>query len=144
LNWASSLNATGYNVKRSTTNAGSYSFVASIASQIFTNTGLSNGTLYYFVVSSTNAAGESANSLPVSARAIASSAPQLSSSVSAAQLQLAWPQDHTGWILLAQTNSAGDGLGTNWVPVATSTNTNQLAIPVDSNQGSVFFRLVSP
>jgi len=44
--------------------------------------------------------------------------------------------------LQAQTNSAGQGLGTNWVDVLGSTLTNQMIIPMDGNNGSVFYLLL--
>jgi hypothetical protein len=59
-------------------------------------------------------------------------------------LTLSWPADHTGWRLQVQTNTLGTGLGTNWVTVANSTATNQVAIPPNHTNGSVFFRLVYP
>jgi len=55
-------------------------------------------------------------------------------------LTLTWPTDHIGWRLQAQTN----GLGTNWVEVAAAATTNQLVIPVNHANGTVFFRLVYP
>jgi len=44
----------------------------------------------------------------------------------------------------AQTNAPGGGLGTNWVRIANSSNTNALSVPLVSTNGSVFFRLVYP
>jgi hypothetical protein len=41
-------------------------------------------------------------------------------------------------------NSPAAGLGTNWVTVPGSTMTNSLTLPVDANNGSVFFRLIYP
>src|SRR6185503_5002100 len=67
LSWTASTGATGYNVKRSTTNGGPYTTVASPAGTSFTNTNLTNGTTFFFVVTATNASGESANSSQVSA-----------------------------------------------------------------------------
>ena len=64
----------------------------------------------------------------------------LTSSVSGNQLTLAWPASYQGWILEAQTNS----LTGTWVPVAGTGLTNQIAIPIDPAQGSVFFQLVPP
>jgi pectate lyase len=66
LSWAASSGATTYNVKRSTTSGGPYATIASVASTNYTNTGLTNGVTYYFVVSALNSAGESANSAQVS------------------------------------------------------------------------------
>ncbi|HEX7577650.1 MAG TPA: hypothetical protein VF430_06400, partial [Verrucomicrobiae bacterium] len=50
LTWNSSNGATNYIVKRSTTSGSGYTGIATNASLAFTNTGLVNGTLYYFVV----------------------------------------------------------------------------------------------
>ncbi len=68
LIWTASSGATSYNVKRATVNGGPYTTIASgVTATSYVNTGLSNGTTYYFVVSAVNAAGESANSTQVSA-----------------------------------------------------------------------------
>jgi hypothetical protein len=67
LNWQTSAGATSYNVKRSTTNGGPYITIASPTTTGYTNTGLSIGSTYYYVVSGVNAAGESTNSSQVSA-----------------------------------------------------------------------------
>jgi len=62
--------------------------------------------------------------------------------VSNNQLTLSWPADHIGWTLQVQTNSTGTGLGTNWVSVAGSSATNQMVLPIDPNNGAVFFRII--
>jgi predicted carbohydrate-binding protein with CBM5 and CBM33 domain len=68
LSWNAASGATGYNVKRSTTNGGPYTNVATnVTSTSYTNTGLTNGTTYYYVVTAVNASGES----PVSTQASA-------------------------------------------------------------------------
>ena len=67
LAWAASSGAASYNVKRSTTSGGPYATVASVTGTSFTNTGLTNGTTYFFVVSAVNGAGESMNSTQVNA-----------------------------------------------------------------------------
>ena len=68
LTWNASAGATSYNVKRSTTNGGPYSNVATgVTATSYTNTGLTNGTPYYSVVTAVNAGGES----PVSNQASA-------------------------------------------------------------------------
>lgn len=54
-----------------------YTTVGTATSTTFTNTGLTNGTTYYFVVTATNTAGESGNSSQVSATPTASTLQQL-------------------------------------------------------------------
>jgi alpha-N-arabinofuranosidase len=144
LNWSVSATATNYFVKRSTTSGSGFVNIATNASLAFTNTGLNNGTLYYFVVSALNAFGESTNSTQASARPTSSAPTQLGFITAGNQLQLSWPADHTGWLLQAQTNTLTSGLGTNWVNVPASMQTNQMSVPLNSANGSVFFRLIKP
>ncbi len=67
LSWNASAGATSYRVKRSTTSGSGYAAIASPATTSYTDTGLTNGTVYYYVVTAVNAAGESANSPQASA-----------------------------------------------------------------------------
>ena len=67
-----------------------------------------------------------------------------SSDLTGNQFELNWPADHTGWQLQSQTNSLPAGLGTNWVNVAGSEQTNDVVWPMNAADGAVFFRLVSP
>jgi len=67
LTWNASSSATSYNVKRSTSNGSGYATIASPNTTSFSDTGLTNGTPYYYVVSAVNSAGESPNSAQVSA-----------------------------------------------------------------------------
>jgi Glycoside hydrolase family 44/Fibronectin type III domain len=67
LNWNASTGATGYHVKRSTTNGGPYTQVGAPSVANYTDPNLTNGTAYSYVVSALNAYGESANSGQVSA-----------------------------------------------------------------------------
>ena len=59
-------------------------------------------------------------------------------------LGLSWPADHIGWRLQVQANTLAQGLFTNWVDVAGSTITNQMSIPINTTNGSVFYRLSYP
>ena len=148
LGWSASSGATGYNLKRSTTNGGPYAVIASNVSGLaYTNSGLANGTRYYFVVSATNSAGESANSTLISALPVSPMPTDLTSVVSSGQLQLTWPLDHTGWRLLMQTNNLANGISFNtndWGPVANSQQTNRISLPVLPSQPAEFYRLVYP
>lgn len=62
-------------------------------------------------------------------------------------LTLSWPADHTGWRLLAQTNTLANGLNPNpaaWSTVPGSASTNSESITMDPRQATVFYRLVFP
>jgi hypothetical protein len=62
-------NSSGYYIKRSLVSGGPYTVVfTNLTSLAFTNTGLANGTTYYYVVSAFNQAGAGANSTEVSAK----------------------------------------------------------------------------
>jgi endoglucanase len=68
LNWNGLTNATAYNVKRSTTNGGPYTTVASgVGGTNYSDAGLAGGTIYYYVVSAMVSTNESLNSLQAAA-----------------------------------------------------------------------------
>ena len=67
--------------------------------------------------------------------------PTLSVSVTNSHLFLQWPTDYTSYALQGQTNAIGVGLSTNWRTV-TGTVGNQITIPLDPANGSVFYRLM--
>jgi Glycosyl hydrolases family 2, sugar binding domain/Glycosyl hydrolases family 2/Glycosyl hydrolases family 2, TIM barrel domain/Concanavalin A-like lectin/glucanases superfamily len=66
LGWDSSANAINYNVKRSTINGGPYTNIMIAPLGICMDANVTNSTTYYYVVSATNSAGESANSAQIS------------------------------------------------------------------------------
>ncbi len=67
LTWSASGGATSYHVKRATTSGGPYTQLGTPTSASYTDTQVTNGVTYYYVVSALNSAGESANSAQVSA-----------------------------------------------------------------------------
>jgi len=74
LSWSASSGATSYNVYRATTagGEGTTPIAMGIASTSYTNTGLTNGTTYYYKVAAVNASGTSAQSTEVNAKPVAS------------------------------------------------------------------------
>jgi hypothetical protein len=68
LSWNSVAGATSYSVKRSTVSGGPYSIIVSNhTTTSYIDSSLTNGSTYYYVVSASNAEGESTNSSQVSA-----------------------------------------------------------------------------
>jgi cellulose 1,4-beta-cellobiosidase len=143
LSWAIALGATNYTVKRAFTSGGPYTTIAVTAATTYTNTGLANGTTYYYVVSALRASGESDNSSEVSAT------PEpvlLSVSLAPAsnQLRLSWP----GWVSIhtayAATNLAPPIA---WLPLTNTAQSNNgtfsLTLPT-TNGPEQFFRLGPP
>jgi len=116
LSWTSSTAATGYNIKRSTTSGGPYTTIdgTSAATTSYTDTGLSNGTTYYYVVSAVSSAGETANSAEVSAtqQSATPAAPSnlTASAGSGGQINLTWTDNATnenGFQIERQTGVGG-------------------------------------
>jgi fibronectin type 3 domain-containing protein len=95
LSWTASTGATGYSVKRATTNGGPYAAVATPSTTTYTDPSLTNGTTYYYVVAAINSAGASTNSSQVSATPTApTTAPAVPAGLQAAagnaQVSLSW------------------------------------------------------
>ena len=68
LSWTASSGAASYNVKRSTTSGGPYGNVATgVTATGYTDSPLTNGTTYFYVVTAQNVGGESGNSNQASA-----------------------------------------------------------------------------
>src|SRR5437899_1155823 len=68
LMWSVSSGASSYHAKRGTVSGGLYTTVTSPTATSYTDTSLTNGSDYYYVVSAVNASGESGNSGEKSAR----------------------------------------------------------------------------
>jgi fibronectin type 3 domain-containing protein len=124
LSWSAGANATSYHVKRATVSGGPYTQVGGPAGTSFTDSGLVNGTKYYYVVSGVNAVGESANSSEVFATPVAS-APAAPTGLQAtggnAQVSLTWTASNgaTSYHVKRSTTS-GSGFATITSPTGTS------------------------
>jgi len=66
------------------------------------------------------------------------------SALNGSNILLQWPGDHTGWTIQAQTNPVTVGLSINWATLPGSSLTNQIVMPIDKTNGSVFFRMIYP
>ena len=67
LTWNASGSATSYTLKRATVSGGPYMMIGTSGGASYADATPTNGTTYFYVVSATNAAGESANSAQASA-----------------------------------------------------------------------------
>jgi hypothetical protein len=143
LTWNASVQATSYNVQRSLVSGGPYTTVASPSGTAYTNTGLTNGVTYYYVVSAIRPSGPSGNSSQVSATPAALEV-DFSYSPAASQLNLAWPAWASNYILYMTTNLSAPAAG---APVTNAPQSNNgafnLSLPT-TNQGQEFFQLGPP
>jgi hypothetical protein len=141
LTWAAVSGANSYNLKSSTTNGGPYTLLANVTTTNYLNTGLINGTTYFYVVTATNIAGESAAS--VLASATPQAPPNLMISQTGANFVFSWPVASSGFTLQSSTNLAPGS----WMMVTSPApqmigDQWQLALPPATNTGSVYYRLV--
>ncbi len=143
LNWAASVQAANYNVKRSLICGGPYVTLASPSGTNYTDIAVSNGVTYYYVVSALRPSGESANSGVVSATP---QTPNLTVSFSSGsnQLNLAWPGWAYNLTLYMTTNLTPPP---SWQPVTNAPSSNNgvfnLSLPTTNNAGE-FFQLGPP
>jgi hypothetical protein len=71
LRWNAVEFATGYTLKRGTRHGGPYTVIATQPGTSFTDEAKANGAIYYYAVSASNSAGESADATEVSAAPVA-------------------------------------------------------------------------
>lgn len=143
LTWTASVGATGYNVKRSSTKGGPYTPLASPTAPTYTDSSVKNGTTYYYVVSSLNIAGESANSTEASASPKAPAAPPpvptgLAAAAGDKAITLTWNAS-TGastYNVKRSTTSGGP-----YTQIAASTSTTYVDAPLTN--GTTYYYVVS-
>jgi fibronectin type 3 domain-containing protein len=143
LNWSASSGATSYNVKRSTTSGGPYTTVSSPTVTNYTNTGLTNGTKYYYVVSAVSAAGESVNSAQVNATPAAPATPPaaptgLQATGGNAQVSLTWAAS-TGATSYHVKRSTTSGSGYAQIAAPTAANYTDTTV----TNGTAYYYVVS-
>jgi glucuronoarabinoxylan endo-1,4-beta-xylanase len=140
LSWPAVSGASSYNVKSATTNDGSYAVFTNVAATVCTNTGLLNGTTYFYVVSALNIAGESTNSVPASATPQAP--PTLMISQAGPGFMFSWPVGSAGFTLESATNLESG----NWTAVTSavpqmSNGQWSVTLPSLTNSDPTFYRL---
>jgi choice-of-anchor B domain-containing protein len=130
LTWTAASGATGYGVHRATTSGGPYTTIkTNIVGTSFTDTGLTNGTTYFYVVTAINAEGEGVSSNQASATPAASASPVTVTLVSVAA------QD--GYVLESgETTNAGGSIN------ATANTTSALRLG-DDNKDKQYKSVVS-
>lgn len=139
LTWSPSANATSYNVKRSITNGGPYTIIANTGATNHTDTGLTNGISYYYVVSALSPAGESDNS----AQIVLSPQPPMSFSVAGGNLVLSWPLASEGFRVQSCTNLvSGEWVDLTFPAPQIVGEQWRLTLPVAQEESSIFYRLV--
>lgn len=65
LNWSATLSTASYDVKRSVASGGAYTVITNTTARSFVDTAVVNGSTYYYVISSVNAAGGGPDSAEV-------------------------------------------------------------------------------
>ncbi|HEV2207380.1 MAG TPA: glycoside hydrolase family 52 protein [Verrucomicrobiae bacterium] len=141
LAWQGVPFATGYNVKRGTVSGGPYALAGNdLAGASFTDSIVTNGLTYYYILTATNQIGESAPSAEVSATPVPSAGTNIAASINATGVMISWPASYRGWIL--QTNTAGLGDPAGWGDVPGLLNQSQISFP--TSNPAEFFRLRHP
>ena len=130
LTWTASTGATSYNISRSVMSGGPWIQVATPTTTAYTDTGLTNGVPYYYVVAAVDSAGASANSSQVSATPTASASSVttqvppmplgLQATAGNAQVMLTWTASTgaTTYNISRSVTSGGP-----WIQLATPTTT---------------------
>ncbi len=123
LSWTASAGATSYNVKYSYVSGGPYvTIVSAVASTSFTNTGLTLGATYYFVVSAVNANGEGPNSAEANALV------PIPTAVWQGNVSTNWDiSTTTNWLVSGSPGTYLDGSKTVFNDTAIATNLNLAA-----------------
>jgi fibronectin type 3 domain-containing protein len=127
LSWGSSTGATGYNILRGTTTGGPYTQAGTSTTALFSDTGLTPGTPYYYVVQATSSAGPSINSLEAAATtlSVVSSPPTglTATTISSSQIKLSWttPSNTGGSPITGYKIERSTDGGLNWGTIKSNT-----------------------
>ncbi len=142
LSWEAVPGAANYNVKRGLASGGPYTTLATVSSPTYSDTAVTNGTTYYYVVTGVNSKGESVPSNEASAipQATAPSAPTLTAAAGSGQATLTWtaPAGATSYNVYQGTTAGGESA----TPIATGIVTTSYTVP-DLTNGSTYYFVVA-
>lgn len=130
LTWTASSGATSYNIYRGTSSGSETSIATGVTTASYTNTGLTNGTAYYYKVAAVNSVGTSGMSSEVSATPVAASIPATPSGFAVtggnAQVSLSWTATTgaTSYNVYRGTSSGGETLLVSGVTAVSYIDTN--------------------
>jgi autotransporter-associated beta strand protein len=150
LSWSASSGATGYNVKRSTLSGSNYTIIVpNTVATSYNDTGVTNWTTYYYVVSAINAGGEGMNSAQAAAQP---QSPPISAAEKGASSKISLSgsdgtltftssvEGHT--YQLQYIDSLTNGTWSNFGPAQPGTGGDLiLAVPYDNSVPRRFYRL---
>jgi rhamnogalacturonan endolyase len=143
LNWTAAAGASGYIIARGTATGGPYTTIASnVPGAGYTNGGLTNGALYYYVVASTGSNGTGANSSEVSVAPVATvpiAPTEIIATPGNAQVSLRWNPSVTATSYTVKRATADGGPYTNLA--ASVSGTTYINTP--ATNGTTFYYVVS-
>jgi len=141
LHWPAVAGATSYTVRRATSSGGPYSVIATVlAGTNYMDITITNGVIYYYVVTAVNWNGESANSSQVTA---AAPLPLLTPTYSGGNLTLFWPQAAASFRLYSTTNLTPPVVWFLMTNTVTASNNTSSAV-IQPDDQSMLFRLMAP
>lgn len=142
LEWTASAGATSYDLARSTTAGGPYTTIASPTITEYTDAGLANGTMYYYVVSAVSSSGTSAPSTETSATPAPPPPPSSPTNVIAnagdAEIALSWSASPGATSYTAKRSLS---VGGPYTDIANVTVTNYTDTGL--NNGTTYYYVVS-
>jgi autotransporter-associated beta strand protein len=137
LSWAAVNGATSYNVAGSRLNGGPYTTLANVTGTNYVNTGLVNGTTYYYVVSAVNVSGAGAHTSQLSATPQVPP-PTLTAIAGNQQVSLSWPPVSGAESYLVENATVNGGP---YTQVANITGTNYCDTGLSN--GTTYYFIVS-
>jgi fibronectin type 3 domain-containing protein len=141
LTWNSAYGATAYRIRRGTVSGGPYSTIATVTSTLWLNTGLTNGTTYYYIVAGANSFGNGLNSAQASATPFAVIPPiptGLTAKQGDAKTTLSWTASSGATFYRVRRGTVGGG------PYSTiATVTNTLWANTGLTNGTTYFYVVA-